>query len=320
MREKKISVIVPAYNVDKFIGKCLDSILNQTYRELDIIIIDDGSTDKTGNICDEYKTKDSRIKIIHKENGGLSSARNTGLKYANGDYILFVDGDDWINSELCEKCIKVIEGSGAEVVIFGIIMAYEKREEKMLLPKGYSGNINRNKAMLLLNDDSIGNYACNKIFKRKLFMEEIEFPLGQFFEDISTIYKLIDNTDSIYLLSEYMYYYRQQENSIMHNRTKKRIKDEFNARFEQSLYFKQNYYEAYMSSLPRVVKKALQYELCFFYNYDQNQKTHENANSTIISDISVKLSTPTNILRHIYKNYQRLYKIIGWLYVKAMIK
>lgn len=108
MDEKLVSVIIPAYNIEDYIGRCLDSVLSQTYKNLEIIVIDDGSSDRTGEILDDYEKKNHRMKVIHKENGGVSSARNIGIDRANGDYIGFVDGDDRVNPKLFETLVKLI--------------------------------------------------------------------------------------------------------------------------------------------------------------------------------------------------------------------
>lgn len=110
MDEKLVSVIIPAYNIEDYIGRCLDSVLSQTYKNLEIIVIDDGSSDRTGEILDDYEKKNHRMKVIHKENGGVSSARNIGIDRANGDYIGFVDGDDRVNPKLFETLVKLING------------------------------------------------------------------------------------------------------------------------------------------------------------------------------------------------------------------
>ena len=117
--EELISVVVPVYNVEKYIDKCINSIINQTYKNLEIILVDDGSPDNCGNICDEYAKKDNRIIVIHKENGGVSSARNIGIKNAKGKWITFVDSDDWIENDYVEKLSKIGIQNKAEVVLCG---------------------------------------------------------------------------------------------------------------------------------------------------------------------------------------------------------
>ena len=111
-----VSVIVPIYKVEKYLNKCVDSIINQSYKNLEIILVDDGSPDKCGEICDKYAEKDSRVKVIHKENGGLSDARNAGIDIAKGDYLLFVDSDDWITSNICEVLIKNANDNLSDII------------------------------------------------------------------------------------------------------------------------------------------------------------------------------------------------------------
>ena len=126
----KVSVIVPVYKVEKYLKKCIDSILNQTYRDLEVILVDDGSPDQCGTICDRYGREDSRVHVIHKENGGLSDARNTGVERASGEYILFVDSDDYIEPELVEKTVKAAEKTGCDLVMFD----YIREEENLAFP------------------------------------------------------------------------------------------------------------------------------------------------------------------------------------------
>ena len=117
--EELISVVVPVYNVEKYIDKCINSIINQTYKNLEIILVDDGSPDNCGKICDEYAKKDNRIKVTHKENGGVSSARNIGIKNATGDWLTFVDADDWIENNFVEQLLKIGNQENAEIVLCG---------------------------------------------------------------------------------------------------------------------------------------------------------------------------------------------------------
>lgn len=127
MTKKLVSVIIPAYNIEKYIGRCLDSVLSQIYENLEIIIVDDGSSDGTGKILDDYEKRDSRIKVIHKENGGVSSARNKGLDMAVGDYIGFVDGDDIIAPEMYETLVKLLEEEDADIAHCGYQMVFPDR-------------------------------------------------------------------------------------------------------------------------------------------------------------------------------------------------
>ena len=212
-----VSIIVPVYNVEQYLRRCIDSLINQTYQHLEIILVDDGSPDRCGEICDEYAKQDSRIEVFHKENGGLSDARNKGLDVATGDYVMFVDSDDWIEKETCEILIKNIKRYKVDVVSFGIQLVGDNRiyeiqkvnSCKFLSPsKAVEAMIYRQK------EEGLLNYVCNKIFKKSLF-DNIRFPTGKLFEDQDVTYKLLHNASSIYAINEVYYNYYQRGNSIM---------------------------------------------------------------------------------------------------------
>lgn len=170
-----ISVIVPVYNVEKYLNRCVDSIINQTYRDLEIILVDDGSPDNCGKICDEYAALDPRIKVIHKENGGLSDARNAGLDKATGEYIAFVDSDDWVEPETYNMMISAIQKSQSDIAIFGHRIAYEGMSPKTPC---YCNDVILDVESLW--DEIFGNLnnaAWNKLYKAKL-IGEIRFPMG----------------------------------------------------------------------------------------------------------------------------------------------
>ena len=123
-----ISIIVPVYNVEKYIHECVDSIINQTYKNIEIILVDDGSPDNCGKICDEYAKKDNRIKVIHKPNGGLSDARNHGIDVANGEWLMFIDSDDWIEPNMAEKLLHSALNNKADLAISSVILFDEEKE------------------------------------------------------------------------------------------------------------------------------------------------------------------------------------------------
>lgn len=216
MEEKKIliSVIVPVYKVEQYLSRCIDSIIHQTYQHLEIILVDDGSPDRCGEICDEYAKRDNRIKVIHKENGGLSDARNVALDAMTGDYVMFVDSDDWIDSETCESVLNQALKHQTDIVVFGLsgIDSSGKVSKTVFRLKG---EMSKSMGMrsLILNDKSIGNYVCNKIFKSSLF-EEVRFPKGYMYEDQGTTYKLFHNASSIFVVPVSFYNYYKRSDSI----------------------------------------------------------------------------------------------------------
>lgn len=169
----EISVIIPVYNVEKQIERCIDSVLAQSYGEFEIILVDDGSTDLSGEICDSYAQKDSRIKVIHKNNGGVSSARNLGISHAKGEYIHFIDGDDWIDSGLFHDIYEQIEGSRADIIFFGF--KYEDEDGNLIkvkkLDKTVSSSNNLEKYTIQLYKNDLYGYTWCKWYRRDVIKE-----------------------------------------------------------------------------------------------------------------------------------------------------
>jgi glycosyltransferase involved in cell wall biosynthesis len=205
-----ISVIVPVYNVEKYLRKCIDSILSQTYTNLEIILVDDGSVDNSDKICDEYKEKDSRIVVIHKENGGASSARNVGLDMAHGEYIGFIDSDDYIDSDMYEELYKNMQDNNADLSICGILNLYQGIEPKRNIPDK-KVMLAAGAIKLMLTGLTVS--PCNKLFKRKLF-KDIRYPTGKTAEDAFILIEILLKCDIVAFTSEEKYYYVHRGNSI----------------------------------------------------------------------------------------------------------
>lgn len=245
--EKLISVIVPVYNVEKYIHRCVDSILAQTYTNLEIILVDDGSPDNCPAICDEYAKKDSRIKVIHKENSGLSSARNAGLDIATGDYIGFIDSDDYIASDMYKKLYKSIIENDSDMAICNYEFVNEQGKSlnnNMPVPNGvYSAK----EALAFLQIDNYGAFvsACNRLFSKNLF-DNFRFPIGKLNEDNFTAYQLIYRCGNIVMLSEPLYSYLQHSDSIMHQKITIRRFDELQALIEKKIFYEQNGFDSYI--------------------------------------------------------------------------
>lgn len=209
----KISVIVPVYNVEKYLEECLESIQKQTYKNLEIIIIDDGSTDNSGRICDEYAKKDDRIKVIHQLNQGLSEARNVGIQNATGRYIGFVDSDDYIDIDMYNMLITNMKREDADISCCSSLKVY-KNKIKINKKNNCYGCINSEKAIKLLCEGHFIRVSVyTKLYKREIF-ENIRFPKGKKSEDIYVSYKLLDLADKIVYTSIQKYYYRQRIGSI----------------------------------------------------------------------------------------------------------
>ena len=219
----KISIIVPVYNVEKYLRKCVDSILNQTFKDFELILVDDGSIDTSGKICDEYNLKDNRIKVIHKENGGLSSARNAGLDIAQGEYIGFVDSDDWIELDMYEELYKICKENDTDVGIVGINYggASEKKKSKKI-------EIYSNKLIL---DDLVYNKgkeitwpAWNKLWLKKVIGES-RFKEGRIYEDGLFLYSLSFKIKKVAKIDYEAYNYRMDNESITRSKISKKQVD-----------------------------------------------------------------------------------------------
>lgn len=216
-----ISVIVPVYNVEPYLRKCLDSIVAQTYTDLEILVIDDGSTDRCGEICDSYAERDPRIRVFHTENRGLSAARNLGLDNARGEYIGFVDSDDWIEPDMYEYLAQVVEQKRADVVECGEFLEYPGKtiEKKRILCGEYDEDI-----IPLYIKGVITTTVWNKLWNRKCF-DNIRFPNNRIYEDIATTYRVLASAERIHVLAESKYHYRRREGSLSKVRDLKNIED-----------------------------------------------------------------------------------------------
>lgn len=226
MMQSLVSVIVPIYNVGGYLKQCIDSIRCQTYGNLEIILVDDGSTDEGAAICDTYGAMDSRIKVIHKQNGGLVSARKAGLRVANGEYITFVDADDWIDLDACEVILSAAEGSNKpDIVAYGCIEeygAYSKSITNHVQPALYQGtDLEQIKNSILMDDIffewNMLPHLCDKFIKREIIEKCINGVSDSitFGEDAACSFPCMMQAESILVLDVVPYHYRQREGSIV---------------------------------------------------------------------------------------------------------
>lgn len=218
MMEPLISVIIPVYNVEEYLRQCLDSVINQTYRNLEIILVDDGSTDSSGIMCDQYALTDSRIKVIHKKNGGLSDARNVGLNNCHGEYIGFVDSDDWISHNMFEQAYIAIEKENADVCFFHSAYVYYDKVKKLSYDQHRV--LNNKEDMIALMFDGKGQTIAVylKLYHKKIF-DNIRFPIGKTNEDAFIILDVINATTRMVIIPNVLYYYRQRTGSITRTAT-----------------------------------------------------------------------------------------------------
>lgn len=237
-----ISIIVPVYNVEKYLDKCVVSIINQTYKNIEVILVDDGSKDSSGKLCDELEKIDKRIKVIHKKNGGLSDARNAGIKVAKGQYIGFVDSDDFIENDMFEILYKLNKKYNSDI---SIVSFYEIYNEKVIGVRKSKEEQELTKIEAikeLLIDTKIQSYAWNKLFKRELF-DGIEFPTNKNFEDIATTLLLFEKANKVVLYENPKYYYVRRDNSIIGTRNYKTYKDYLDVIYDKYIYLDGKYEE-----------------------------------------------------------------------------
>ncbi len=243
MEEKtpKISVIVPIFNSLNWLDKCIFSIVNQTYKNLEIILIDDGSNDGSSNLCDTYAKKDERIIVIHKSNEGLSLARNAGLKIATGEFVLFADSDDYLEDNMLEKLILSQKQDNADMVICGFIMEDELGNKYADTPELENKTYSNKEALKLLNLNRQDRFvvAWNKLYKRNLF-EDIQYPKGKIHEDQWVAHKLFFKSNKITTIQPSLYHYVIHKDSIMNASNPLKHFDDIDALFDRIEFYKNN--------------------------------------------------------------------------------
>lgn len=258
--EELISVIVPIYNAEKYLNICIQSIVDQTYRNLQIILVDDGSTDLSFEICDNWGEKDSRIKVLHQKNQGAAMAKNQGLDLARGELITFVDSDDCIKKNMYEKLYKLMKNKQCDIVECN----YQSFENIILneqdIIKEKIEICNNIKAMEYLIDNSkIKPVVWNKLYKRSV-INNTRFPKGRYIDDEFWIYKVIDKANKIGIINDKLYLYRQHQTSIMGRKYNIKRLDAVDAMNERMLYIREN--------KPELKDKAtLSYIATIMYHY-----------------------------------------------------
>lgn len=236
-----ISVIIPVYNVEPYLRQCIDSIISQTYTDLEVLLIVDGSPDNCGEICEEYARKDKRIKAFHTKNNGLSSARNYGILHANGEYIGFLDSDDWIEPEMYSDLLERIEVTGADICMCG----YRKEDD----PSEYIFQpdeviYNRTEALNALLKGKINNSVWNKLYRRELF-REVRFPDGKNFEDVIILNELLWTAKRVAVISAPLYHYRVRQNSITKTHSAANLIDFADAHLNRYYFFQKEMKEIF---------------------------------------------------------------------------
>lgn len=232
-----ISIIVPVYQVEEYLPQCIESILDQTYTNLEIILVDDGSKDKSGQLCDEYAKREQRIRVIHKQNGGVSSARNAGLTIASGEYIGFVDSDDWIEPEMYEALYNAMEYN-TNIAVCNYY--YDDVGKERMVMCGKEGKLNTCSALEMLVSDETPNYAWNKLYHKEIF-KRIVFPQGKKFEDVAVMYLLFEKAETVCFVNKSLYHYRYRKSGIIGQKSVSDMLDHCEFRIDRYRYFEKKY-------------------------------------------------------------------------------
>jgi len=222
MGKNKISVIVPVYNAEKTLERCVESTLGQTWSDLELILIDDGSTDRSPSICDAYQAKDERVRVVHQPNAGVSAARNRGLNMAQGAYIAWVDADDWMDTEMLERLYLATQEEHAEIAVCGHL-----REGCQTVRLGSAEKkvvTGRKAQLLLLEDREFFSYLWDKLFRKELFRDVI-FPVGRKFEDQTVLFRIVGKADRVVCIPYFGYHYVETEGSTVYTYTLKNALD-----------------------------------------------------------------------------------------------
>ena len=300
-----ISVIVPVYNVEAYVAKCIESIQNQSYQHLEIILVDDGSTDDSGDICDQYAAYDDRIKVIHQENGGISAARNTGIEAANGDYIAFVDSDDYIAPNMYEDMLHILKDNDLDILE---CTAFRDKDGTIIegCNDGSLEIFNRHEALkMAMHDCFIAVWS--QMYKRSA-IGDVRFPVGRKFEDTAVSYLFIANTNRVGHINRCYYYYRLNPNSITQTSFDPKSRWDFVIGYEERLQYAIHHHLPYVDDCNSLLMKAVLSCLTAYYaNPTGNQVYYDKCKhliETYRSDIS-------------YKQLNSKYKLFLWSFGRA---
>lgn len=270
----EISIVVAVYNVEKYIDKCIKSIINQSFNNFELIIVDDGSTDKSGKICDIYAEKDSRIRVIHEKNQGLSMARNNGLYTAKGKYISFIDGDDFIHKDMYKVLYENIINEAADIALCNFEPVIEDDEDIVKARKSkvfiYNNKaavkeiVEKNRATMIV--------AWGKLYKRSLF-EDLAYPKGMYHEDEFVTYKLLYKASKVVETTEKLYYYLQRKESITGSKYSLKRLDKLKA-LKEAITFFQSKMDKELIDLA-IYRYMLNLQIAYYRIYTEIDKNNE---------------------------------------------
>ena len=300
-----ISVIVPVYNVESYIAECIESIQNQTYMNLEIILVNDGSTDASGDICDKYAAYDERIQVIHKENAGVSAARNTGIEAANGDYIGFVDSDDYIAPTMYEDMLKLMAEHDLDIIE---CTAFRNNGDTNIegCNNGSLEIFNRDEAL------KMAMYDCfvavwSQLYKRRV-ISDVRFPIGRKFEDSAVSYLFIANTKRVGHINRCLYYYRLNPNSTTQTSFDPKSRWDFVLGYEERLQYVVDHQLPYVDDCNSLLMKAVLSCLTAYYAKPTGNQVYYDKCKRMIETYRNDAS---------YKLLNSKYKLFLWSFGRA---
>lgn len=278
-----VTVIIPVYNVEMYLPLCINSILKQTYQNLEIILIDDGSTDDSPGICDTYALKDNRIKVIHQQNQGAAVARNTGLENATGEYIVFVDSDDFINEKMIEKLYIALKQTDSDLSICNFKYTSENGKEIDLKETDIKNEVLYTEEIIdkLFQNNNCGYIVIwNKMYKKDLW-KQIRYPVGVIYEDEAVIHHIFSKCKKVATISDELYYYRQVSGSIMHSERNEKNLDKYLALADRLMFLK--------SAVSKENIRKLAYQYWYHYLDDYYYFSKRNRNSARLKQMKKTL-------------------------------
>ena len=300
-----ISVIVPVYNVEPYIAECIESIQNQTYKNLEIILVDDGSKDNSGDICDQYASYDERIKVIHQENGGLSAARNAGIEVAKGDYIAFVDSDDYIGQTMYEDLLHLLKEHSLDMIGCSVF-----RDKSGTIIEGCNDEqleiYEKDDALRLAMHDEFTS-VWNKLYKQDI-VKDIRFPVGRKFEDSATSYLYVANANRVGHINRCYYYYRVNPNSITQTSFDAKSRLDFVLGYEERLQYAIDHQLPYVDDCNSLLMKAVLSCLTAYYAKPAGNEVYYDKCKRMIEIYRKDTS---------YKELNTKYKLFLWSFGRA---
>lgn len=293
-----ISLVIPVYNVEKYFAKCMDSVLAQTYDNFEVVLVDDGSTDNSGKMCDEYAYKDRRVIVYHKPNGGLSEARNYGVQHANADLISFVDSDDYISEDYLAYLYELLEKYGADLACANSRTVFSDQKEPYCSGMGSMIDetlLNTEEALERICYTSVG--ADTKLY-RKEFLLKHPYPEGRLYEDLATTYKIIDECKFIAFSDKVLYFWVQRKGSILHGEFSNKQYDIFWAADMQLQYIMNKYPRITVAAKARYIIAGMAILDILFSQIIVNKKQHFKRIRNYIKPYIWTVITKSNLKLH----------------------